>query len=238
MSRCTALERRTPRGGGRTAHTRVVVMVVVALASGATLVRAQAVGRWDISAGIRLLGAVGLGRVDALQTGNGRTPLALFTTESEQTRSAGWQVIAGRQIADDLQVEAAFSVHPTLLATRIAGDVEGAAGTRATEPNTLLQVEGGVRWTPSRLTLTRRTQLFASAGGGYLRQLHAGRTLVETGRSVYVGGGVLRSMWQGANGTAVGVRLDGRVVGLLGGVAFDRKLRATPALTVAAQLRF
>lgn len=225
-------------GSERSVQRCVLVATAFGMVGLSQPVGAQTMDHWSVGGGIRLLGAVPLGDLDAVHTGNVGPPLILFTTHSELAGSAGWQVILGRRVAESLHVEATISIHPVTFTTRVTDDAEGADSTSATERLTHVQAEGGVRWSPARWRLTPRTEVFATAGGGYLRQLHAGRTLVETGRSFYLGGGVLRSMWRGARGRSVEARLDGRAVLLLRGVALDDRLRATPALSVAAQYRF
>ena len=75
---------------------------------------------------------------------------------------------------------------------------------------------------------------FASAGGGYLRQLYEDRVLVETGRTVYAGGGVKwrsrpvygQTRWR----DCLGLRTDVRLVWRHGGATLDERWH--PALTV------
>ena len=184
------------------------------------------------------MGGVGLGRVDAVQTASAGPPVTLFTTSSELGGGAGWQVFVGRRVADRLHAEAGLSWQRVPLTTLVMADAERGAPTRASERIMHIQLEGGIRWSPARLMFTRRTSAFGVAGGGYLRQLHAGRTLIESGRSFYAGGGVLRSMWTGTDGKRIQARLEGRMVVVSGGVAFDRSPRATPAVAVAAQMEF
>ena len=81
----------------RTCHARparVAALAMLATAMGAASGHAQVRGRWETGGGIRLMGAAGLGRVDAVQTGSDGVPLTLFTTDSELAGSAGWQVSA------------------------------------------------------------------------------------------------------------------------------------------------
>ena len=69
---------------------------------------------------------------------------------------------------------------------------------------------------------------FVDGGGGYLRQVHEERVLIETGRTLYVGGGV---KWQSAAAQPSGimqrlvVRADARFVSRTGGVDVDDERR-------------
>lgn len=215
---------------------RVVFVAVVALMP--AFAQAQDEARWQLAGGLRLVGTVGLGQGVAVQTGNNRAPLLVFASETDLARSAGWLVLLGRRVREDLQLEVMLSLRPTALSTHIVDDIE-AGGPRMAEGSlTELQWEGGVRWSPTRWRFTPRTRAFVSGGGGYVRHVYEGRTLVETGASLYVGGGVLRSLWRGASGRTASARIEGRAVGIAGGAAFDGTLRAAPALTAAAQLGF
>ena len=64
---------------------------------------------------------------------------------------------------------------------------------------------------PRPVAARRRTPFFVSGGAGYLRQLHEEQTLVETGWSSYVGGGLLRPLTERPPRLAmVGLRLEAR----------------------------
>lgn len=203
------------------------------LTLGTSSARAQTGESWALGGGLRLVGAMPFGRVDAVETGSSGQPVTLFTTESELSASAGWHMLAAKRLGQDWQVEATIARQRVELVTQVNNDVEDAAPSRASEPISHWQLEGGVRWTPARGRLTSSLALFATAGAGYVRQLHSGRTLVESGRSIYVGAGAERALWRGHRNVLAG-RLEGRAVWLAKGVAFDDRYRVAPALVATA----
>ena len=103
-----------------------------------------------------------------------------------------------------------FAVYRPVLTTEIRNDSEAnrlALSTRMTH----YAIEGGLI---GRLARWRRHRVhpFASAGGGYLRQLSEGQLLARMGRSYYAGGGfyyLLREEGAGRIQSA-GVRIDVR----------------------------
>ena len=130
-----------------------------------------------------------------------------------------------------------MSFNPTGLSTHLTGDLEGTANTIARAPVTQFLVEGGV------LAEGRRHGHFTpfiTGGLGYLRQLNDGRTLVETGRSFYLGGGLyyVRTSARPRRVKATGARVDVRAVFLRDGVAPDGAVRGAPAVTAAFFARF
>jgi hypothetical protein len=70
---------------------------------------------------------------------------------------------------------------------------------------------------------------------GYLRQLHEGRLLVETGTTVHFGGGVHYWWRTGGRGRRpLGARGEARVVRRSGGIEFNDRGRTFVTLTVLA----
>ena len=138
-----------------------------------------------------------------------------------------------------LRAEAALVYSPTQLITRITADAEGVADTDVTAPVTQFIIEGGLLAQP-RQWRTRRFAPFATGGIGYLRQLNDGRTVVETGRTYYVGGGLyyVRTSASPRRVKAIGLRTDARALILKDGVAPDSEARTTPAVTATLFVRF
>ena len=74
---------------------------------------------------------------------------------------------------------------------------------------------------------------FVAVGGGYLRQLHEGQTLVEQGQVYSAGGGVKYWLMQRKAGTvrAAGLRGDARAYLLRSGFSFDDGARLHVAIS-------
>ncbi len=198
---------------------------------------AQAGGRVEVSAGVRWMGAISFGAVPADETtaGNGRRPL--FESDTRLDGSVGGTATVSVRVARRVRVEGAVAYNPTGLSTRITADAEGVGNTTITAPVSQFLIEGGM---VAEVRRAGRFTPFVTGGLGYLRQLNDGRTLVETGRSVYVGGGLyyVRASARPRRVKATGARLDLRAVFLRDGVLSDSSLRGGPAVTAALFARF
>jgi hypothetical protein len=84
-----------------------------------------------------------------------------------------------------------------------------------------------------------RLQPYVSGGIGYLRQLHEGRLLVETGRTAHVSGGVRYWLRRVPNRRlALGVRAEARYLRRSGGIEFEDEARGLAALRVLGMVAF
>jgi hypothetical protein len=220
------------------ARVALLLMVLVAIPAGA-LAQAADASRFEVSGGIRWIGPIAFGDIPANEiTFNGGTR-PLFESETTLDGSLGGTVTFGVRLTHMLRAETAVVFSPTQLTTRITADAEGVADTGITSPVTQFIVEGGLLAQP-RQWRAGRLAPFATGGIGYLRQLNDGRTLVETGRTYYVGGGLyyVRASASPRRVKAVGVRADVRAVFLKEGVAPDSEARTTPAVTATLFVRF
>ena len=145
----------------------------------------------------------------------------------------------GVALTRGLRAEFAAVYSPTGLSTRVTGDVEGVDDLTVKAPVTQFLFEGGLQARPARWTHGRLSP-FVTAGVGYLRQLNDGRTLVETGRAWYFGGGLYyeRAATHPRRLKATGVRADLRALILRDGVAPDDTRRGAPAITASVFARF
>jgi hypothetical protein len=217
----------------------MALALVLGLAHGAAA-QAPAVPRVEVSGGIGWIGAVDFGEAVANETTPGGGTRPLFRTQNQLDSSVGGTLTLGIRLSGMFRAEAAVAYNPTSLSTRISDDAEGAADTVADAPVTQFLFEGGLVIQPKRWTRGRRVAPFIAGGAGYLRQLNDGRTLVETGHAIYVGGGLyyVRASSRPRKLKASGVRLDVRALLLRDGVAPDAAYRVAPALTASVFARF
>jgi opacity protein-like surface antigen len=196
-------------------------------------------GRVEVSAGAHWVGAVPFGTTAATETTFGGGTRRLFNSSSQLEPSVGGHVGVGVRLTSGLRVEFGLAYNPTGLSTRVSGDVEQVSDITVKAPVTQFLFEGGLQARPARWTRGHLSP-FATAGVGYLRQLNDGRTLVETGRAWYVGGGLYyeRPATRPRRLKATGVRGDLRALILRDGVAPDDTRRVAPAITVAVFGRF
>ena len=220
-------------------HLRASFLAVVLLAPTAALAQSTPNDRLEVGAGLGWFGPMRFAPVSATETSPGGGRRTLFTTNSEFETSPGVDVRIGVRLTSRLQVESSIALNAARLSTHISDDVESAADTTASQPVTQYLIEGGLVVHLSRWR-SGRTAPFATAGVGYVRHVNDGQTLVETGRSFYVGGGahyLLKSEGTGRLKSA-GLRADIRATILENGVALDAAKHLAPFIGAGLFLRF
>jgi hypothetical protein len=218
--------------------------LVIAASSRATVAYAQPAsgdpGRFEVSVGSLWIGHEPLGSNSANETTSSGGTRALFTTSTDLASAGGVEGRVSVRVwrAIDIEVEASYG--KPQLKTSISGDVEGAAALTATETLRQITVGAGVVWNVPRRLWGGRLVPFATAGGGYLRQLHENDVLIDTGRYFQIGAGVkvplLSSSRRFVKG--VGARVDARAIVRSKGVDFDGARHASPAIGVAVFVGF
>ncbi|HUR35689.1 MAG TPA: hypothetical protein VM032_17920 [Vicinamibacterales bacterium] len=220
---------------------RAVVLAVLGLLLVAAAASAQSADRshLEVMGGVRWIGPIDFGAVAASEVTIAGGTRALFNSDTTLDASAGGTLGIGVQLSRRLRAEAAVAVNPTHLRTRISADVEGVKDVTVDAPVTQFLVEGGLVAQASQRRVAGGLP-FVTAGLGYLRQLNDGRTLVETGRSYYVGGGLyyVRASNRPRRVKATGLRADLRAQILRGGVAPDSTSHVAAAFTAVVFARF
>jgi hypothetical protein len=181
----------------------------------------------QVTVGAGFLGGVSLGTASAdLRSGATATPYTLFDTSTRLEGAPVLELRAGVDVTRRFGIEAhALLGHPELR-TRVSDDVEGAPGITAVERLDHYLLDGGVVVQLPELAISG-VQPFATAGAGYLRQLHEGLSLTEEGHLYYVGAGVRRVLMTRPRGflRGVGVRGDVRMNFLFDGVRVNEDMR-------------
>jgi hypothetical protein len=198
-------------------------------------------GRVELGIGWMWIGREAVGSGDATETTSSGGALSLFSTSTELAAASGFEGRAGIKLTRALELEASGTYAAPRLRTEISGDYENAAPVTATEPVRQFTAGGGLLWyVRHHQARPASVAPFLIAGGGYLRALHEGSALVETGRFYEVGGGVKllfrsreRTFLKGA-----GLRIDARAMMRKGGIAFDGRSHVSPALGAALYARF
>ena len=192
--------------------------------------------RMVLEGGIVWSGGYAVGDVNAQLRGNapGSTPppFTLFSASSDVSRAPGVSVRVGVPLTPQLIIEGGGWFAMPRVGFAIARDPE--VGSQRIEGEQLKQYvfDGALVW-HLPLRLGSRARPFVIGGGGYLRQLHEERTLVETGQ-IYYGGVGARYWLRGGAGTtrSFGVRTDLRANVRRGGIDFENKVRVFPTLAV------
>jgi hypothetical protein len=155
------------------------------------------------------------------ETPTGST-VTLFDSDAAIRSGPGAEVRLGWRVFNRVYAEATGGLGVNTIEARVHDDIEQAPAITVTSTLTQITIEGGALVE----LLTLRTSAgnlvpFVDGGGGYLRQVHEERILIETGRTFYVGGGV---KWHSAAIKPSGlmqrllVRADARFVSRTGGV--------------------
>jgi hypothetical protein len=204
-------------------------------------------GRFEISGGAGVIGGTDLGTATATLSGSGvpqGTPVTLFDTETAIEGGPRYEARVAWRFTPALQVEGGLAVNRTHLTTRITNDFEQAPNSEASETFTEYAIEAGLLLHLTKLSFAGgRARPFVTGGAGYLRQVHEGQTLIDTGQSVYAGGGLtltLRQATRRAFIDALGVRTDVRINVRTGGFEHGDDGGATyaPSITAGLFLRF
>ena len=215
-------------------RTAGIALLLAALPAAALAQNDRPVRRVEVSGGIGLFGGAALGSGDANLRANNTTPqpYRLFSTDSSFERTSSMETRVGVALTRRYEVEARFAFSRPELRTSVSADVEGAPGLTVVERVDQYVIDGAL------LVLFDEARFggvvpFAAAGAGYLRQLHEGLTVIESGRVYHVGGGLKRWFFTRDRGFArgAGVRADARLYFLSGGIALDDDPRSHGAIS-------
>jgi hypothetical protein len=191
--------------------------------------------RWvEIDSGGGMLGGAALGTADASLRANERTAQSyrLFTADHQFNRTSGFHVRAARPWGARWAIEGGLAVSHPVLRADVREDVEGAPAITITETVEQYFFEAGLAFAIHELQIGR-LRPFATAGAGYLRQLHDGQTVIEHGQLFQAGGGVKYPFVSRATGAvrSAGLRGDVRAYLLRRGVSVEDRPRPHIAIS-------
>jgi hypothetical protein len=222
--------------------TLAVMVAVIGFRSAAAQTVDPPLHRFEATLGALWLGGGELGSEDAeLRPGGVSTGgFPLFRTDTNLEASPGFDGRVAFWLMRWLAIEAGFVMTRPVVRTRVTDDDEGAGDVTLDENLDQYFVEASAVLLLDRFRIGDRTVPFVSGGGGYLRQLHEGRTLVETGQAYHVGGGLRHWLRVRDSGflRAAGLRVDARAYMLVNGFAADGGARPHAALSGALFLTF
>jgi len=214
----------------------VVLLVVRGTPTLAQTAEERPAHRVEGAVGGLWLGGAGLGSSTAALRANSPgtpAPFTLFTTESRFGSVPGLDARVGYGLTKRIAIEAGLVFSRPKVRTRVSNDVENAPALTVAESVNQYFVDGTVVVLLDRFALGDRTVPFVSGGAGYLRQLHEGLTLVETGSVYHAGGGVKHWLVLRDRGfmRGVGVRVDGRLYVLVKGIELRDRARPHGAIS-------
>jgi hypothetical protein len=197
------------------------------------------VGHLELSGGAGIFGGAALGSRDADQRSpTAGQPFRLFTTTSRMAQAPVFDVRVGAALSPRYAVEGHLGFGWPELHTELSSDAESAPPITAVERVDQYVIDGGVLIHFAGWAAGARP--FLTAGGGYLRQLHEGRVVVEGGQVFYAGGGLKYGLTSRREGPvrAVGVRGDARLNVLSGGIQVDDRVRRHVAVSAGVFVVF
>jgi hypothetical protein len=222
--------------------TLAMVVTLAGAASAAGQATERPVHRFEATVGALWLGSGELGSQDADLRRGGTTPgdFRVFATDTGLDASPGFDGRVAYWLTRSLAVEAGFVMTRPIVTTRVTDDIEDADDLTLEEDLEQYFVDVGAVLLLDRFSIGDRTVPFVSGGAGYLRQLHEGRTLVETGQVYHLGGGVRHWLRMRDTGflRAAGLRVDARIYMLANGFAFEDSVRPHGAISGALFLTF
>lgn len=203
-------------------------------------------GSFEFSAAAQWLGPAGAGSADARltenQAGGAGRGFTWFSARGEYASSAGGRATIGYNVTRTFAVEAGVAYSPSSIRFVVSDDSE--LGSGFTSPGQRLSeyfFDGAVLVHLAPLAFAKgRARPFILGGGGYLRQLHSGKAVVETGQVFYAGGGVKYWLAPRARGLvrAFGVRIDGRLCVRSGGWNLGKETTLSPAASAGLLAAF
>jgi hypothetical protein len=217
-----------------------VVLLAVMPVTGRAQTTEPPLRRFELAVGIGFLGGASLGDADAdLRSGTPPDPYRLFGTSSRVLGTTALDLRAGFDLSPRIGFEAhALFGHPEVRTT-VEGDVEGAPTIEVVERLDHYLIDGGIVVRLDELRV-KGIRPFATAGGGYLRQLHEGLTVIEEGQVFYFGAGARYWIFARSRGVprAGGLRADFRWNILTGDVVVDERTRQQPSISASFFLLF
>ena len=187
-------------------------------------------GSWEVGGGIVWTAGFDLETEDARLTGNdgnSSSPFPLFDAEARVRPVFGAQGRVGFYLSPALAFEVGVHYSRPVLAVSVSDDAEDAADVTAEERLSRYVVDGSLVYHLRSLAFSGGRGLpFLAAGAGYLRELHEGDELVETGNTYHVGAGV--KYWVSRGKRRFGVRGDAGIAVRDGGFDFEDKRRVLP----------
>ncbi|MCA1558851.1 MAG: hypothetical protein LC753_01890 [Acidobacteria bacterium] len=213
------------RHAWRLAASVVLSLAVASPAAGQVLIRKRVrevprTGAWEVSAGAVWLAGFDLEDRTAALTRNSTTdtsPFEQFTTTSRLAAATGVQGRLAYYVTRSVAIEAGARYAKPTLAVRITGDAEQAADVTAEEKVSHYVFDGSVVVHLPQLSFASgRAVPFFALGAGYVRELHEGDELVETGTEYHGGAGlkVLSAPGARRSGLRVDVGISSREGGL------------------------
>lgn len=219
-------------------------MFVLAIAGSAQAQTAdeRPLRRLEVEMGGGLIGGAAAGEADATLLANDpvRRPLTLFETTTRIGPAPAFHVRLGAALSRRITIEGGVVLSRPELRLSTSGDAESGPSLTIVERIDQYFFEGSVLILIDEARLGGRTVPFVAAGGGYLRQLHEGQTIIEHGVLFHAGGGLKHWFLARSQGAlrGAGMRADARVYILRDNIAIEDRPRPHGAVSGSLFLVF
>jgi len=190
-------------------------------------------GSWEIGGGFLWQGGFDLGDRDAELTRNpatGTGPYDLFTSASSLGAGIGVQGRIAGYVSRNLAIEGGARITFPTLDIHLSGDVESARDLTATETLTQYVFDGSLVWHFAPFHRGRAVP-YVAGGAGYIRDLHEGSALIETGAEYHALAGL--KWWLSSRPRRLGIRGEAGVSIRDGGFDFREGRRTVPVASAS-----
>jgi hypothetical protein len=170
-------------------------------------------GRLQLAVGVGWLGGAELGEQPAdLRAGGSGSAYRVFDSETDLGAAGSFEARVGVALTRRYGIEGRAAISRPDLKTLVSSDAEIAGSFTLQERIDQYVFDGGIVIHLDELA-TLGMRPFASAGIGYVRELHEGQELVEDGALYYVGGGLSHVLLARSQGfiRALSLRADLRL---------------------------
>jgi hypothetical protein len=153
----------------------------------------------------------------------------LFTSDSEVSGFPGVFARLGYYLSESVSIEGGMRYARPTLSVHLSGDAESAPDVTAEGAVSHYVFEGSLLWHLRGLSFASESAIpYLSGGAGYLRELHEGNQLVETGQEYHALAGL--NFWLGSGTNRFGLRIEGGVSARKKGFDPDESLRMLPVV--------
>jgi hypothetical protein len=214
----------------------LAVVCVPALARAQVVLRNDAPhrGSIEVGGGGTFAGGFDMGSTTAdLTTSSPTGRYDLFTTASKMSSFPGVSARIGYYLARTISIQGDFRYARPELSVELADDAESAADVTATEKASHYVFGGTLVWD---LRDGGKAVPFVSGGAGYLRELHEGNQLVETGVEYHATAGL--KYWLGSGDHRFGLRFEAGLSARNQGLDDEDRRRVLPLVAAGISYLF
>ena len=151
----------------------------------------------------------------------------LFSIDSQVSGFPGAFARLGYYLSESVSIEGGVRYARPILSIRLSGDAESAPDETAEESLSHYVFDGSLVWHLRNLTFASGNAVpYIAGGAGYLRELHQGNQLVETGHEYHAVAGL--NYWLGSGAHRFGLRVEGGLSARKKGFDSEDKVRTLP----------